>query len=152
MTNPSSPELFHSGIVVGNLESAMRALSLERNLHWTPVAEVSRPVRLESGAVEELSFRLVYSIEGPHHLELVEEMPGTLWTTSGGPAVVHHFGYWSNDLEADGAELERQGAVAVAVDVPESGEPVFRYHRSALGFYIELVAARMQPRMEAMWA
>lgn len=145
--------LFHSGIVVDDLEAAKDVLGAELGVRWTPVIDNVRPIIIEGRTVD-LRFRVVYSIDGPHRYELVEAIPDTLWQgVPGQPARLHHVGYWSDDIQADGAALEQAGAPTVAVIATADGEaPVFRYHRSRLGFYIELVSSSVRAGMEQVWS
>lgn len=150
---PAHANLFHSGIVVDDLERAMAELGEEVGVRWTPIIDNVRPI-VTDGRTVDLRFRMVYSIDGPHRYELVQAIPGTLWqAVPEQPARLHHVGYWSDDIEADGAALERAGAPTVAIaQTPDGGAPVFRYHRSRLGFYIELVSSSVRSGMERVWS
>lgn len=145
--------LFHSGIVVDDLDDAVGVLAAELGVRWTPVIDNVRPI-VTGGRTVDVNFRMVYSTDGPHRYELVQAVPDTLWqAVSGQPARLHHVGYWSDDIEADGAALERAGAPTVAItETSDGGAPVFRYHRSRLGFYIELVSSSVRPGMERLWS
>ena len=112
--------LYHHGIVVTNLEIAAATIAHEQGLTFTePVTSVQR-IRTAEG-VEERTFRFVYSAEGPVHMELVQEMPGSLWVTNGG-AGLHHLGYWSADIDADGAALEAGGMQRAFTHEPHDGQ------------------------------
>lgn len=150
---PAHAELFHSGIIVDDLEEAMEVFGAEFGVRWTPVLDNVRPI-VTDGRTVDLRFRVVYSIDGPHRYELVEAIPDTLWqSVPGQSARLHHVGYWSDDIEADGAAFERAGIPTVAViEAPDGEAPVFRYHRNRLGLYIELVSSSVRPAMERLWS
>ncbi|MBP3037849.1 VOC family protein [Arthrobacter sp. zg-ZUI100] len=142
---------YHHGIVVADLESAVAAASREHGLTFTDPWVGTQRIRTPEG-VQEVEFRFVYSAEGPVHLELIQQMPGTLWVTDG-VADIHHLGYWSDDVAADGARLEAGGMELAFEHVPDEGRMSgYRYYRSALGFYVELVHSSMREPMENLWA
>ncbi|MGA2830837.1 MAG: hypothetical protein ABSF03_32530 [Streptosporangiaceae bacterium] len=78
-------------------------------------------------------------------------IPGTLWEPAAGSAI-HHTGYWSDDVAADSAELERHGYVPEATRAGPDGVPFFAFYRSATGFRVELVSRKAQPGLEGIWA
>jgi hypothetical protein len=95
-------------------------------------------VRDGDGNDSEVPFFLCYSREEPH-IELVQEVPGTIWEVNE-HSNLHHLGVWSDAVPEDSAALSatrcplllagRQGDVAPSQWV---------YHRDELGFNIELV-------------
>ncbi|MTD12566.1 hypothetical protein GIS00_01225 [Nakamurella sp. YIM 132087] len=87
--------LYHVGCAVADLDRSMRDVGSALGLDWSPVRE--RPV--PGGRA-----RVVYSLGGPTHVELLEGSPGTPWHVSGAP-VHHHMGYWTDDLAAETARL-----------------------------------------------
>jgi hypothetical protein len=88
--------LYHHGIIVADLPSATAALAREHGLTFTEPWSGTQRIRTLDG-VQEVEFNFVYSAEGPVHFELIQQMPGTIWVTDG-VAIVHHFGYWSDDM------------------------------------------------------
>src|SRR4051794_2975465 len=84
------------------------------------------------------------STSGPHHVELVQSISGTLWSVTA-PGHAHHLGYWVDDVPAAAAELERVGSEQVAsVAIKDGRPPICTYHRSRSGLYLEIVDRRMQ--------
>jgi predicted enzyme related to lactoylglutathione lyase len=90
---------FHVCCVVADLELAMQELSAAIGVSW----QATRDRR--SG---ELRWRLVYSVEGPPFIELVQGAPGTPWHTED-DSRLHHFGRFTEDLDAGIAAIEQAG-------------------------------------------
>ena len=90
----------------------------------------------------EMPFRFVYSIDGPH-LELIQEVPGTIWAAPKDGAA-HHLGYWSDDLAATAAALE---AVGFTCEARPAGDQLtaFAYYLSPTGLRIEIVDRTLFP-------
>ena len=82
--------------------------------------------------------------QGPHHVELVQSIPGTLWTVVA-PGHAHHLGYWVDDVPSAAAELERVGSAQVA-SVAIEGRPAADVHLPPIphGLYLEIVDRRMR--------
>jgi hypothetical protein len=131
--------LFHTGLVVDDVESAKAEYSDVAGVEWGPEGEVEMPVWLLAGP-QTISFRFAYTTEGPHRIELVRHIPDTIWTSDGGGRV-HHLGYWCDDIAGASKELALRGAplcARVGVDNPDDPAP-FLLHRLANGSFIELV-------------
>lgn len=141
---------FHAGIVVDNLEAATADLAQVFGYEWSPTLTVPLPVTFpsEDGKAErtvELTF--TYSVTTPR-LELVATVPGTLWSPVAG---VHHLGYWSDDLHADGKLLEARGYTKEALGAAPDGSPIWSYHRKANGFRVEMVNRQLRSFLEKYW-
>ena len=135
-------DLFHTGIVVDDLASAMEELGAILGVAWnTGGAEV----RLTDAAgVRTVRTAYALSTAGPHHVELVQSIPGTLWSVVA-PGHAHHLGYWVDDVPTAAAELERLGSEQIAsVAVKDGRPPICTYHRSPSGLYLEIVDRRMR--------
>jgi Glyoxalase/Bleomycin resistance protein/Dioxygenase superfamily len=138
-------DLYHTGIVVEDVDAAKAEYSDLTGVTWGPEGEVDMPVCLPGGPTT-VSFRFAYTTQGPHHLELVRQIPGTLWTVSG-PGQAHHLGYWCDDVAGASAELTRRGlplCAKIGVDDPDAAAP-FVIHQTRTGAYVELVDAAMRP-------
>ncbi len=84
---------------------------------------------------------MCYSVEAPH-LELIQEVPGSVWECNE-HSNLHHIGFWSDDLAADGATWPSSGCPLQLCGRPETEAPVsFAYHRNDLGVRIEIVDSR----------
>ena len=141
---PELGDVFHTGVLVSDLDDGMRRIGQTLGVTWTRIGERELRVRgPDDTAVVRLRF--VYSRQGPHRIELIESSPGSLWDpahqhVSGG---AHHLGVWCDDLVAGARELEAQGGVLLAtLDVPGRELAGFSYHRMPSGELIELVDRR----------
>src|SRR5215469_15872337 len=106
-------------------------------------------VRLPNGPAL-LNLRCAYSRSSPR-LEVIGRVPGTLWEPAAGSGI-HHVGYWSDDVAADAAELERRGYLAEATREGQDGVPFFAFYRGPAGFRVELLSRGAQPALEQYWA
>ena len=97
---------------------------------------------VEDGVRVERELRLVYSVEGPPFLELIEAQDDGVWGRQHGEGL-HHIGVWQNGLEARIAELAAIGAEPQVI-VHHLGEALAVYlsPESAHGARLELVRQR----------
>ncbi|WP_068270901.1 VOC family protein [Aldersonia kunmingensis] len=140
-------DLFHLGIVPSDMVATREQLSELFGYEWGPEIGGQIDVTLPSGPAA-LDLRCAYSVTEPR-LELVREIPGTMWTAGNG---IHHAGYWSDDVAADATELERQGFVCEASRLGPDGQLFFTFHRSTWGLLIELVTRAAEPGIQRCWA
>jgi hypothetical protein len=140
---------FHVGVVVDDLDAALGDLSGLFGYHWCPALAVQTPVVLPTGDLL-LDLRFTYSVTTPR-MEVIQSVPGTLWVPAAGSGV-HHVGYWSDDVEADGRALVARGYAEEARGVHPDGTAVWTYHRSANGPRVELVSREIQAGLEGYWA
>ena len=130
------PDLFHVGVMVTDLPAAMARMTAI-GYRWNDVQTGTLPVRLASG-VRQMDFRFVYSLDAPH-VELVQEIPGTPWTSAPGNAP-HHLGYYVDDFRASLEGLQAAGFTVEAVALPDGETPgIFAFCIDALGTRIEIV-------------
>lgn len=138
---------YHVGIVVPDLAEAQAELTDQLGITWGPVLHFdATEVRDGAGGDILLPTTLCYSVQAPH-LELVQEVPGTVWACNE-HSNLHHIGFWSDDLPGASAALSesgcplqlcgRSGAVA-----PSS----WAYHGTGLGIRIEVVDAGLRDVM-----
>ena len=144
----NAADQFHVGIVVDDLDSALADLGQLFGYRWCPEMSVRTPVTVATGATE-LDLRFTYSVSTPR-VEVIQSMPGTLWVPAAG-SHIHHLGYWSDDVAADGAHLAERGYVTEATGARPDGTPVWAYHKSRHGPRIELVSRLIQPGLEQYW-
>ena len=137
-------DLFHVGVMVTDLPAAMARMSTI-GYRWNDVQTGTLPVRLASG-VQQLDFRFVYSLDTPH-VELVQEIPGTPWTSAPGNAP-HHLGYYVDDFPAALESLQAAGFTVEAVGLPD-GETsgIFAFCIDPLGTRIEIVDGALRQDM-----
>ena len=142
-------DLYHVGIVTDDLDAARDEMSELCGYEWAAEMSSATPVCL-AGVDTTVDLRLVYSRSTPR-VELVRSVPGTVWTPAAGSGI-HHLGYWSDDVAADAADLERRGFRAEVTGPGPDGSTGWGYFRSATGPRIELVSRAMQAGMEQSWA
>ena len=97
--------LYHTGIVVDDIEATMDWFTKVAGYTWTDVVTVDQDAVTPDGEVT-IPMKMVYSGAEPR-LELLQTVPGTVWTPA--DSGVHHLGYWSDDVESDLATLESNG-------------------------------------------
>jgi hypothetical protein len=140
-------DLYHTGIVVPDLDAAMARLTALTGYRWITPLSYTLPFRTAAGS-RELTSTIVYSVQGPH-LELVQEVPGSPWTAAPGNSV-HHLGYFTDNLAETGRMLERNGfsfemTADVAQPTAESDLALFAYYVDAFGTRIEIVDRALFP-------
>jgi catechol 2,3-dioxygenase-like lactoylglutathione lyase family enzyme len=134
--NPLTPaDLYHTGFIVGDIDEARDNLTKVAGYSWTDLMDVTLPVTTPHGE-SEIPFKVVYSLEAPH-LELIQEVPGTLWTRSGTTAA-HHVGFWVDDLRSTARFLENAGYRQEA-RLTGDGLSLFAYYVDVSGVRIEIV-------------
>ena len=90
------PAPFHAGIVVRDLGLAMEELSQAAGLEW---------IDLGTHTIGGWTIHVVYSVDGPPHIELIEGPPGSPWDATDGSRL-DHLGCGAPG-DADEAELRR---------------------------------------------
>ncbi len=142
--------LYHTGIVVDDLEATMERLAKVAGYTWTDIVSVVQEAVTPAGDVT-IPMKMVYSGADPR-LELLQTVPGTVWTPA--DSGVHHVGYWSDDVESDLATLESNGmALEVKSYNPDgSGTLLWAYAKGSTGPRIELVSRNMEPFIAYWWA
>jgi catechol 2,3-dioxygenase-like lactoylglutathione lyase family enzyme len=119
----------HVGHIVADLDQAMARYTAELGLHFAePVSYGRRPY----------TSRFTCSTGGPVTVELIQEVPGTLWTVESG-SPVHHLAYWVDDFAQQVQALAERGLRL------EASGPTFAYLRSDLGLRIELMDRSLEP-------
>ncbi|MEZ0365928.1 VOC family protein [Mycobacterium sp. pUA109] len=141
MQTLSPADCYHIGFIVPDIEAAARRFSAASGYRWTKPVEYTLAVTTAGGDYE-VPFRFVYSLQAPH-LELVQEVPGTVWTAPAG-AAAHHLGYWVDDIAAAAARLETAG---YRLEARPSGDTLstFAYYTDPAGVRIEIVDRALFP-------
>ena len=142
-------DLFHVGIVTHDLEATQTQLPSLARVRVGAGDRCSIEVTLPSGLVT-VEVRCAFSITTPR-LEVVRSVPGTFWEPAEGSGI-HHAGYWSDDVDADAAELASQGYVTEATRSGPDGSLFFAFLRSDTGYRMELVTRAAEPHMQQCWA
>ena len=139
--------MYHVGIVVADIASARATMSEQLGVTWGPVMHFdSVDYRDGDGRDLGLPTTMCYSVDAPH-LELIEEVPGSIWVRNE-HSNLHHIGFWSDDLAAEGAALTGNGCPLQLCGRSGDQAPVsFAYHRNDLGVRVELVDAALRDTM-----
>lgn len=143
-------ELFHVGIVVADLEAARDRLGRLLDVDWGAVVSLDA-IDVQDGNGRSLTVpnRLCYSTQPPY-LELIEEVPGSVWTLSE-DSNIHHIGFFTPDLAAESAGLGSAGCPLLLCGRSGSAAPTtFAYHRDPLGVIVELVDLGVRPMIEQL--
>jgi catechol 2,3-dioxygenase-like lactoylglutathione lyase family enzyme len=140
--------LYHVGIVVPDVEAAKAHLGELLGVTWGPVVHVDEyGVQDGDGNRIVVPNTLCYSTEPPH-IELVQEVPGTVWECNE-HSNLHHIGVWSDALPADStAYSELRCPLQLCGHDADTAPTQFAYHRDPLGVRIELVDIALKPVME----
>ncbi|WP_433579311.1 VOC family protein [Nocardia brasiliensis] len=130
---PTMLPSYHVGIVVADLRQAMAELS-EIGFEWHAPIRNDSDVLIDDAPVNIRPW-LAYSKQGPPYVELLEQMPGTIWAETG----LHHFGVWADDVAAESDRLTDAGIPLLSSQYDnQTGAPA-RYHRTADGVRFELM-------------
>jgi hypothetical protein len=140
-------DLYHTGIVVPDLDAAMARLSALADYRWINPLTYTLPFRTASGT-RELTSTVVYSVQAPH-VELLQEVPGSPWTAAPGNSV-HHLGYFTDNLADSARMLDDNGfTFEMTADVSGSELALFAYYIDACGTRIEIVDRALFPDFPA---
>ena len=140
--------LYHTGLIVDDVDAAKRWYAETAGYRWTATSRGDQIIQLADGE-HRIQMTVAYSVSEPR-LELVQAVPGTIWSPTG--AGVHHLGYWSDDVDADLAALIAQGAVFEAKCAGPDGKALWAYCRHPVNGRIELVGTVMKPKLEQYFA
>jgi catechol 2,3-dioxygenase-like lactoylglutathione lyase family enzyme len=134
-------DLYHVGLIVDDIDAAAKRLTAVNGYGWTKPVEAVLAITTAERDYE-VPFKFIYSLQAPH-LELVQQVPGTIWT--GSPAAAaHHLGYWVDDLATAAAGLEQAGYRQEAR--PAGDElSMFAYYIDTAGVRIEIVDRALFP-------
>jgi len=138
MTRALKPEdLYHTGIVVPDLDTAARRFAAMAGYSFTKSIEGPVAIRTETGQ-QTVDLRFMYSLQAPH-VELIEEVPGTPWIAARGNAV-HHLGYFTDDFATTASALQAQGFTLELCPASDCDAPsIFAYYLSPDGVRVEIV-------------
>jgi hypothetical protein len=137
-------DLYHTGIVVDDLTAAKQKYGHLFGLTWLEGGAEIRIITDQGVRIVTSAYAI--SAEGPHHVELVQSVPGTLYTVAR-THHAHHLGYWVDDVRAASAALSTQGLPSAAVISfgKDDAAPVCAYHEAGDGFYVEIVSRALRP-------
>ncbi|WP_165521843.1 VOC family protein [Micromonospora zingiberis] len=134
--------LYHTGLIVDSLSNAMQTWGAALGLDWAPPKTSTAPMLCPDGIVDR-EVRFTYSLQGPHFIELLEQVDPTPYLNLTGGRYVHHLGYFTDDLVAASADLEARGFRRELSGVADDGQiarAAFHYSPESPGMWIELVS------------
>lgn len=137
-------KLFHTGVVVDDLDESMGLLTALSDIRWAPPQLTTTPMTGPKGHIPR-EVRFTYSLEGPHYIELLQQLDTAAYDPLTGGRRIHHLGYLARDLEADARRLDAAGFRMEMRGIDEGGGySRATYHYSDLfpGMWIELVDPR----------
>lgn len=151
MSTIKATDLYHTGIVVKDLEASMAQLTDLMGYSWLSPVEYPVPVWSAEGGDATVVLAMVYSIDEPR-LELIREVPGTIWTAKAGNPI-HHIGYFVDDFDSASKSLTDQGCPLEIAGSANGEHPSgFAYHTCLDGLRVEVVPRGVIEAMEAMSA
>jgi hypothetical protein len=140
-------DLFVTGMVVPDLEKAIREATDTLGVAFTPIQQSPLQMRTSEG-VQLFDLRFVYSLGRAPHLELIEGIPGGYYDSRGG--YIRHVGLWVDDVAAASDQLAGSGMPLEAAGMNGDVEPyAFVFHSLPWGLRVELVDRVQQPSFEA---
>jgi hypothetical protein len=144
---PRLSPYYHVGIVVADVAAARTSLTEQFGITWGPVLRLdAADYRAGDGQDLVLPTVLCYSADEPR-LELIEQVPGSVWVRNE-HSNLHHIGFWSEDLPADGARISGLGCPMQLSGRAGDVAPVsFSYHGHDLGIRVELVDSSLRDTM-----
>jgi catechol 2,3-dioxygenase-like lactoylglutathione lyase family enzyme len=120
---PAGLDLYHVGLVVPELESAMHAYGELFGFEWATVGPPRIQHVVVGGERRDPEIAVTYSMQGPPHLELIEERSGGVWAAE---SPLNHVGFWAPDLAEAVTRLTNAG-----------------------GFWMEIVGIGFQSQLQA---
>lgn len=145
-------KIFHTGYLVPDLDLAMQHYGVALGLNWAkPFTFEELPLWTPGEGLHHLRLEVIYSTEGPHHLELQKGPAGSYYDPvlrSG-----HHVGIWVEDVAAAVGHQQAHGwTVQAAGTSPEDGYGAFVYlEPPGGGLTVELVSTDLRPVLESWW-
>jgi catechol 2,3-dioxygenase-like lactoylglutathione lyase family enzyme len=141
--------LFHTGVIVDDLDQAMELLTKIAGLEWATPRVIGGFMHTPRGALYRES-KVTYSTTGPHHVELIQHLDATAWLAAPGGRRVHHLGFWVDDI-AEG--MDRFAEIGLEADIyatDNEGRPTSpSFHRhEASGLWFELIESSHRQAME----
>jgi hypothetical protein len=134
--------LYHTGIIVDSLDKAMESWDDALGLKWAPPKTSTAPMQCPDGVLDR-EIRFTYSLQGPHFIEILEQVDPAPYLNLTGGRRVHHLGYFTDDLVGASADLEARGFRRELSGVAGDGQiarAAFHYSPESPGMWIELVS------------
>jgi glyoxalase/bleomycin resistance protein/dioxygenase superfamily protein len=110
---------YHVGFAARRFERGLEVLTDLFGFEWGPVVRAEALEFVTPDGPVQVEAATTHSRGGPMRVEVCA---GTFWPTTA-DVEFHHFGYWSADVGADAADLERRGWTVEACAVDADGRP-----------------------------
>jgi glyoxalase/bleomycin resistance protein/dioxygenase superfamily protein len=134
--------LYHTGLIVENLDDAMETMGDALGLDWFTPRKATSPFQSPGGILDR-EVRFTYSLQGPHFIEILEQIDPAPYLHVTGGRRIHHLGYYTEDLPGAARWLEDHGYRMELNGVDHDGNvarATFHYNPESPGMWIELVS------------
>jgi hypothetical protein len=122
------PNLDHVGIVVSQLEPAMKALSDHLGVSWLGLFEPKVTMHDTGRGTHLVELRTAATNQYPR-LELIEAIPASPWALDRDGMLLHHLAYCAGDLPEDSNRVAAPCPIEIAGVGPDGQIPrTFTYH------------------------
>jgi hypothetical protein len=134
--------LYHVGVLVEDLDAAMARFTELIGVTFGEPLSIRFDDVIDDGEHVDRELRVIYSVEGPPFLELIEAQDDGVWGRQHGEGL-HHIGVWQDGLDARIAALAAAGTEPQAV-IHHLGETLAVYltPETAHGARLELVRVK----------
>jgi hypothetical protein len=133
-------KLSHVGVVVPDLEEGRARLTELVGVEWGPIHVARVPAGPDSD--EHVSLRICFSTDSPG-VELLEAVPGTVWTCNE-LSNLHHISFFVENLLDESRRLDRAQCPLEYLISAGDADATLAYHRDGLGVRVELVSLAVQ--------
>jgi hypothetical protein len=119
---------------------------------WATPIQSRGDLHVPGGGTAFRASLVTYSLQGPHHIELIEQLDDTAWSLATGGPKVHHLGFSVEDLAGEVARFEGLG---YRLEFSGMGADGSRANMGYLhdphgGLWIELLDVRLRQQLE-LW-
>jgi hypothetical protein len=144
---------FHFGFLVNDLEPAMERFGDVMGLTWTEPTTAHADFWQAGKGTAPVALDVVYSTEGPVHIELLRAHGDGLYRPELAEGF-HHIGVWEPDCEGRQEELKTKGLDPIATQYTPQQEIIVSYFDPAAlhGVILEIVDEGRRPMMERWFA
>jgi catechol 2,3-dioxygenase-like lactoylglutathione lyase family enzyme len=133
-------KLSHVGVIVSNLEEGRARLGELLDVEWGPISEARVPAGADRD--EHVTLRVCFSTDSPG-IELLEAVPGTVWTCNEF-SNLHHISFFVDSVLDESRRLDAAAFPVEYVIGSGDGDTTLAYHRDVLGVRVELVSVAVQ--------
>src|SRR6478672_1171810 len=100
--------VWHVAFAVPDIKQGMSELTTAFGVEWRPLHRTEVTLEDEQGQRHDVSCTFTFSAGGPFAFEMWEAIPGTPLATPE-RSILHHIGYWVDDLDAESRRLASHG-------------------------------------------